>query len=227
MAPPTTEPGPESAGPLPDPGPDEAPVLGRTETAGTLLIACGALAREIVQLIRLNRLDHLDVQCLPAKLHNRPGAIPDAVRAKIHANRGRYDRILVAYADCGTGGLLDSVLAEEKVERIGGPHCYAFYAGQAAFERLTDEEVGTFFLTDYMVRHFDRLIFQGLGLDRHPHLRDDYFQHYKRVVYLAQTEDPALQSKAREAADRLQLAYEFRLTGLNELGAFIEAAKDG
>ena len=175
-------------------------------------------------MIRANRLDHLDIQCLPAQLHNRPGAIPEAVRSKIRQNRDRYRRILVAFADCGTGGRLDAVLEEEAVERIGGPHCYAFYAGQAEFGQMVDDEVGTFFLTDYMVRHFDRLIFQGLGLDRFPHLRDDYFQHYKRVVYLAQTDDPDLREKAQEAARRLDLSYEYRLVGLNELGRFVEAA---
>ncbi|HYV87345.1 MAG TPA: DUF1638 domain-containing protein, partial [Candidatus Polarisedimenticolia bacterium] len=141
----------------------------------TLLIACGALAREIVALQRAHKWKTLDITCLPAIWHNRPEKIPEGVRRKIRAGRKTHEHILVAYGDCGTGGLLDKVLEEEGVERIEGPHCYQFYMGTADFEALMERDPTTFFLTDYMVRHFDRLIIQGLGLDRHPELRDDYF----------------------------------------------------
>jgi len=191
----------------------------------TLFIACGALAREVIESIRANGWTHVTVACLPANLHNTPAAIPEAVRARIDAARGRFDHIAVLYGDCGTGGLLDRVLEEEGVERIPGPHCYQFYAGRSEFESLMDREPGTFFLTDYLVRHFDRLMIKGLGLDRHPQLLHTYFANYRRLVYLAQTEDAALQARARAAAERLGLDYEFRLTGYGELARFIEQAQ--
>ena len=190
----------------------------------TLLIACGALAREMLALIAANGWTHLALECLPASLHNRPEKIPEAVRGKIREAQDRYDRILVAYADCGTGGRLDRVLEEEGVARIGGPHCYSFYAGAAAFEALHDEEPGSFYLTDYLARHFDTLIIKGMGLDRYPQLMADYFGNYKRLVYLAQTEDAALQDKAKRAAERLGLAYEYRFTGYGELSGFLAGA---
>src|SRR5215471_261507 len=146
--------------------------------ATTLLIACGALAREVLAVVEAQGWRNLAVTCLPAHYHNTPAKIPEGVRAKIRENRDRYDRIYVAYGDCGTGGMLDQVLAEEGVERIGGPHCYQFYAGTADFTALMEAEPGTLFLTDYLVRHFERIIMEGLGIDRHPELRDDYFGNY-------------------------------------------------
>jgi hypothetical protein len=199
----------------------------RAKSAGkdTLLIACGALAREIIELIRVNGWRHLDVTCLPAHLHNSPQLIPEAVRGKIAEAKGRYDRVAVVYGDCGTGGMLDAVLQEEGVERIAGPHCYQFYAGAEVFTRLADDEPGTFYLTDYLVRHFDRLVLQGLGLDRFPQLLPDYFGHYSRLIYLAQTEDADLQLAAHQAAERLGLAYEYRFTGYGELSDFLAEAE--
>lgn len=191
----------------------------------TLLIACGALAREILALSEAHGWRNMAVTCLPAHYHNTPDKIPDAVRTKIRESRGRYDRVYVVYGDCGTGGLLDDVLREEAVERIAGPHCYQFFAGTADFVALMEAEPGSFFLTDYLVRHFDRLIIEGLGIDRHPELRDDYFGNYKRLVYLAQTEDDELQRRAAAAARRLHLIYEYRLTGYGELAAFMSAAQ--
>ena len=191
---------------------------------GTLLIGCGALAREMLALIEAHGWRQLDVACLPAHYHNTPQKIPGAVHAKIRENRDRYERLFVLYGDCGTGGLLDAVLAEEGVARIPGPHCYQFYAGAADFTRLMAEEPGSFFLTDYLARHFDRLIIEGLGLDRHPELRDDYFGNYTRLVYLAQREDAGLDAAASAAAARLGLAYEYRLTGYGELEGFLAAA---
>ncbi len=192
----------------------------------TLLIACGALAREIVTLIRVNAWRHLTVSCLPASWHNTPAKIPEGVRRRIRDARGRYDHILVLYGDCGTGGKLDEVLAEEGVERIQGPHCYSFYAGNETFEAMAEEELATFYLTDYLVRHFERLIIQGLGIDRHPELLEMYFGNYKKLVYLAQTEDPELVAQAEAAAQRLGLDYDYRFTGYGGLGRFIDRRLD-
>ena len=194
-----------------------------------LVIGCGALARELVELTRRAGLPAMDLTCLPASLHNRPERIPDAVRARIRrARRDGYDRIFVAYADCGTGGLLDNVLDAEGVARLEGAHCYEVYAGRAAFAALHDRDPGTFYLTDYLARNFDRLVVRGLGLDRHPELLPIYFGNYRRLVYLAQVDDSELALRAKAAAARLELAYERRLVGLGELassiGAFARAA---
>jgi len=189
-----------------------------TAPPSVLVIGCGALARELVELASRPGFEHVEVTCLPAKLHNRPERIPAAVRRKIRAARPRYETIFVAYADCGTGGLLDPVLREEGVERLAGAHCYEFYAGREAFARLTDDDPATFFLTDFLARQFDSLVVVGLGLDRHPELLPVYFGNYRRLVYLAQTDDPELTARARAAAERLGLAFERRETGLGELG---------
>ena len=186
-----------------------------------LIVACGALARELVALTR--GLPNVDLTCLPAALHNRPGGIPGAVRDRIRRRRAAYDTIFVAYADCGTGGLLDRVLEEEGVDRLPGAHCYELYAGRADFERLTDSEPATFFLTDFLVRNFDRLVVRGLGLDRHPELLPIYFGNYRRVLYLAQTDDPSLRAAAERAAARLGLPFEHRSTGFGELGIAVQA----
>jgi hypothetical protein len=198
----------------------EASYPGAKGARKILVIACGALAREVLAL----KLDAIDVACLPAQLHNYPKRIPEAMRAKIRANREAYDEILCLYGDCGTGGELDRVLAEEGVSRIEGAHCYAFYAGEEAFAALAEEEPGTFYLTDFLVRHFDALVIRGLGLDRFPELRDDYFGNYRRVVHLAQFEDLDMETKARAAAERLGLAYERRFTGLDGIRSFLESA---
>ena len=189
-----------------------------------LVIGCGALARELVAVIDQAGLDNVDLTCLPATLHNRPGGIPALVRERIHAARPRYDHIFIAYADCGTGGLLDAMLADEGVERLPGAHCYEFYAGAAAFAAIADEAVGTFFLTDFLARNFDRLVIKGLGLDRHPELLATYFGNYTRVVFLSQADDPSLVVAARRAARRLGLAFEHRPTGYGELATSITTA---
>ena len=179
-----------------------------------LLIACGALARELVALSRENQWQHLKIQCLPAELHNSPQKIPAAVTATIDRYREEYRHIFVAYADCGTGGLLDKALAEYGIERLPGAHCYEFYAGEAVFEELSRAEPGTFYLTDFLVRHFDRLVVSGLGLDRHPELKCEYFTNYRRVVFLAQTRSAELARLARSHADFLGLDYLEHYTGL-------------
>jgi hypothetical protein len=184
---------------------------------GTLVIACGALAREILALRELNHWDFMKVQCLPADLHNRPEKIPQAVREKIQANRGRFDSIFVAYADCGTGGMLDAVLKEEGVERLAGAHCYEFFAGSAVFAELCEAELGTFYLTDFLARHFERLVVHGMGIDRHPQLLPIYFGHYRRLVYLAQVETADGMARARAAAARLGLEFGYRFTGYGDL----------
>lgn len=186
-----------------------------------LILACGALAREVLALIEQNALSHVSLKCLPAILHNSPEKLPDAIRQSIRENKTAYDRILVAYGDCGTGGLLDRVLEEEQVERIGGPHCYAFFTGLDAFAASEDDYLQAFFLTDFLARHFDAFVTKPLGLDRFPELRDMYFGNYEKIVYLAQTDDPELERRAREGANQLGLGFELRRTGYGELADFI------
>jgi Protein of unknown function (DUF1638) len=220
----------------------------------TLVIACGALARELLEIMRLNQLDDVTIECLPASLHNRPKEIPDAVRARIHRARAqpsnhppqdltfkvpgtlkvsdpvdddvtllgaskpeRFDHIFVAYADCGTGGLLQKVCAEEGVEMLAGAHCYEFFATAPRFAEIQDAEIGSFYLTDFLVRHFDRMVWQGLGLDRHPELLPMYFGNYTRLVYLAQTDDADLLAQAEAAAERLGLSMLVERTAYGEL----------
>ncbi|HEY6516593.1 MAG TPA: DUF1638 domain-containing protein [Steroidobacteraceae bacterium] len=188
---------------------------------GTLIIACGALAHEITALRRASGWTAIDVCCLPPQLHNRPERIAPAVQAKIREHRGEYRSIFVAYGDCGTGGKLDAVLAEEGVERLPGAHCYEFFAGARAFAELTDAEPGTFYLTDFLTRHFERLVVRGLGIDRHPELAQEYFRNYRKVVYLAQIRSAALLEQATRIASDLGLAFEHRHTGYGELGAHL------
>ena len=190
----------------------------------TLIIACGALAQEILAIIDANGLQHLDLTCLPAGLHNHPEKIPAAVSAAIAAGRKTNRKIFVAYADCGTGGLLDRVLEAEDVRRLPGAHCYAFYSGVERFALQGDADMRAFFLTDFLVRQFDALVIEGLGLDRYPELRDSYFQHYEKVVYLAQTHAPDLRAAAELAAQKLKLAFEYRFVGFGDLATGIATA---
>ena len=183
-----------------------------------LVIACGALAREILAICEAGGLDHIDLHCLPAILHNHPERIAPAVEAALEDRAGGYDRVFLAYADCGTGGALAQLCAARGIEMIAGPHCYAFFEGLDAFGAR--EEIDAFYLTDFLARQFDAFVTRPLGLDRHPELRELYFGHYRRLVYLAQTEDAALDAKARAAADTLGLDYERRFTGL---GPFAKA----
>jgi hypothetical protein len=194
---------------------------------GTLLIACGALGREIAALRRANGWQSLDVRCLPAQLHNRPERIAPAVRAEIRANRARYAQIFVVYADCGTRGTLDAVLREEGVERLPGAHCYEFLATPRVFAQLSEAEPGTFYLTDFLLRHFERLVVGSLGLDRHPELAAEYFRNYKKLVYLAQVETPGAIERARAIAARFGFDFEYRFTGYGELGTRLQALLAG
>ena len=185
--------------------------------ANTLVIACGALAHEIVALRQANDWRHMDVTCLPAELHNRPEKIPALVREKIQRFKTEYAHLFVAYADCGTGGMLDAVLKEEGVERLPGAHCYEFYAGSDVFAGLAEAELGTFYLTDFLLRHFDRLILRGLGIDKHPELLPVYFGNYTKLTYLCQKESAQGRELGQAAAQRLGLGFEYRVTGYGEL----------
>jgi hypothetical protein len=191
-----------------------------------LVLACGALARELLAVVALNRWEHVDVRCLPATLHLRPERIAPALDAALGEAAGRYEHVFVGYADCGSGGAVDEVCARHGAERLPGLHCYAFFAGQEAFDALQEEEPGTFYLTDFLARHFGALVLRPLGLDRHPELLPDVFGNYRRLVYLAQTDDAELLARAQAAAARLGLAFEHRPTGYGELApalaAFVE-----
>ena len=212
----------------------------------TLVIACGALAHELIAINALNGLDNVTIECLPAALHNRPKEIPDAVRARIRRAReqperresaadlgtadlvddnvrvaesgsGGYDKIFIGYADCGTGGQLERLCAEEGVEMLDGAHCYQFFATAPRFAEIQDGEIGSFYLTDFLVKHFDRLIWAGLGIERHPELLPMYFGNYTQLVYLAQTDNPELVERAQAAAERLGLSMIVVPTGYGEL----------
>jgi hypothetical protein len=180
-----------------------------------LLLACGALAREVIALRDRHGWD-ANVLCVPAILHNTPNRITPAVEKRILELREHYTRIIVVYGDCGTGGVLDAALARLGVDRVAGPHCYEQYGG-SLHDTLMDSTPGTFFLTDFLVRHFDAMVWRNLGLDRYPQLRDDYFEHYEQVVYLAQTDDADLRARAEIAAQRLGLPLRVESVGYGEL----------
>ena len=193
---------------------DGLPPAGRGRV---LLIACGALAREILALKELNGWSHLDLTCLPAKLHLYPEKITEAVTDAVDKHRADYATIFIVYADCGTGGLLEARCKELGVEMVAGPHCYSFFQGNDNFARTGDADMTAFFLTDFLVKQFDAFVWKPMGLDRHPELRDMIFGNYTKLVYQAQTENPALEAKARACAERLGLAYEYRFTGYGDL----------
>jgi len=191
----------------------------------TLVVACGALTRELRAVLGQvpGAAARCDVTYLPAHLHNRPEEIPNAVERAVTDARDGHGRVLVAYADCGTGGLLDPVIARLGATRLPGAHCYEVFAGADVFAALAEAEPGTFYLTDYLARHFDALVVQGLGLDTHPELRDTYFTHYRRVVLLSQSDDPSVVEAGERAADRLGLAFEHRPVGLAPFAAAVHA----
>ena len=188
-----------------------------------LLIACGALAREILDLKKANGWDHMDLTCLPAKLHLYPEKITEAVIESAAKHRASYDEIFVVYADCGTGGLLQTACDNMGVQMVSGPHCYSFFEGNERFAGISESEFTAFYLTDFLVRQFEAFIIKPMGLDRHPELRDMYFGNYEKLVYQAQTDDPALTKKAKEAAETLGLAFERRLTGYGDLEVTLKA----
>jgi len=183
----------------------------------SLIIACGALAREILALKELNGWEHMDLTCLPAIYHVHPEKITDAVETAVLKHKTDYAQIFIAYADCGTGGLLAEKCAALGVELIQGPHCYSFFEGNAAFEKISEDEFTAFYLTDFLVRQFDAFVIKPMGLDRHPELRDMYFGNYEKLVYQAQTDNPELTEKAKLCAERLGLRFERRFTGYGDL----------
>jgi hypothetical protein len=197
------------------------------ETKPVRVIGCGAIAREILAVCEANGLDHIDLTCLPAQWHLYPDRIAPGVKTAIEeARRAGFEKIYVAYADCGTGGMLDRVCDEEGVERIAGPHCYSFFAGNALFAEW-DDDIDAFFLTDFLARQFESFIVEPLGLKKHPELRDMYFGNYRKLIYLSQKRDPDLEEKARKAADMLGLEYEFRFTGYGDLtDALVSTSRD-
>jgi len=189
----------------------------KNSTATAVVICCSALMRDILEVCKANHWTHLDVQCISAELHNYPQKITGAVKSLIDIAKAKQQHIFVAYADCGTGGLLDAMLEREQVERLNGAHCYEFYAGSQRFHAFQEAELGTFYLTDFLVRHFDRLVIRGLGIDRQPDLMPIYFGNYRKLLYLAQSQDNKLQLAAVAAAGRLGLDYEYRHTGTQGL----------
>lgn len=189
--------------------------LAATGKGRVLLLACGALAHEIIALKRMNGWDHLDLQCLPAIFHNHPERIVPGIEAAVTKHRDEYDNIFVVYADCGTGGQLFEKCKELGISMVEGPHCYSFFEGNETFGGR--DEMTAFYLTDFLVRQFDAFVWEPLGLGRHPALRDMYFGNYTKLVYQAQTNDPALTAKAEICAQRLGLAFEHRFTGYGDL----------
>ena len=182
-----------------------------------LVIACGALVAELRAVLAANALsDAVEVRYLPANLHNRPERIVPELLLLLDEHDPQTDRtILIGYADCGTGGGLDRLLAARpNLQRLPGSHCYEFFSGSAPFAALAEAELGTFYLTDFLAKHFDALVWQGLGLDVHPDLLSTYFGNYTRLVLLSQTQDPAVVAAAEQAARRLGLHFEHHHVGL-------------
>jgi hypothetical protein len=193
-----------------------------------LVLACGAIANEIIALREQLGVtdDAMVLHCLPAELHNRPGQIAPRVDAFLSEHRHKYSRVILGYGDCGTGGALDKVLERHEASRLPHAHCYEFFATTPRFNQISDAEIGSYFVTDFLVRHFDRLVWEGCGLDTRPEMLEIYFGNYKDLVYLAQTENPALQAKAQEAARRLGLNYVYHLVGFGDLAEAIREAAD-
>jgi len=193
------------------------------QSSPILIIACGALAQEIVQLQKLNGWNHLHLKCLDAELHNRPHLIAGKLREKIAQHRNEYNNIFVAYADCGSGGEIDRVLEDENIERLPGAHCYSFFAGEQRFKEISEQELGSFYLTDFLAKHFERLVIRGLKLDQYPELRNQYFGNYTRVVYLSQEDNPSVRSLAKNAALFLGLDFEHEHCGYGDLQTGLES----
>jgi hypothetical protein len=193
------------------------------QSSPILIIACGALAQEIVQLQTLNGWNHLHLKCLDAELHNRPHLIAGKLREKIAQHRNEYNNIFVAYADCGSGGEIDRVLEDENIERLPGAHCYSFFAGEQRFKEISEQELGSFYLTDFLAKHFERLVIRGLKLDQYPELRNQYFGNYTRVVYLSQEDNPSVRSLAKNAALFLGLDFEHEHCGYGDLQTGLES----
>lgn len=201
------------------------PAMERSNREKVHVIACGAIAREILAVSRQQGLDHVDLNCLPAIWHAYPQKIVPGLEAAVaEARQNGFERIFFAYADCGTGGEIDRLCEREGIARIEGPHCYSFFSGNDAFNDRADDDLLSFFLTDFLARQFRAFVIEPLGLDRHPELKPMYFGNYRKLIYLSQEEDEGLQRKAREAADYLGLEYEYRFTGYGDLTSAIKSA---
>ena len=187
-----------------------------------LVIGCGALAEELSALKRANQWTALDIKCLDAALHNRPERIADRLESVLAQHHAEYTNILIAYADCGTGGAVDRVAQQFNAQRLPGAHCYEFYATSPVFAALAEAEPGTFYLTDFLVRHFDRLVIEEMKLDEHPELEKMLFGRYRKVVYLAQGGNTELLDQAERAATRLKLPLEMVTTGYGLLAKTVE-----
>jgi hypothetical protein len=194
------------------------------KSAPILVITCAAIAREVNELKKIGQWSQMDLQAITVDLHARPEKIPAAVAEKIDRARDKYDHIFVAYGDCGTSGALDRVLEERGVKRLPGAHCYDFLAGRDNYEQMQEQEPGTFYLTDFLTQHFQRLVIEILGIDRHPELLEIYFGNYTRLVYLAQTDSDELTRLANDAADQLGLRFERKFTGMGEMVPELDAA---
>jgi hypothetical protein len=193
-----------------------------------LVIGCGMIAREVLAIKQQLGLDHLELTCLPAEFHFYPDRIAPAMdKAIVEAKAEGYRNIFIGYADCGTGGLLDTVCKKHDVQRMEGPHCFAFYQGQEAYRKVADDDMMSFYMTDFLCRQFDAFFMKPLGLDRHPELIPDYFGNYEKLIYLAQTNDPELDKVAESAAKLLGLTYERRATGYGDLTAGLAKAAAG
>ena len=187
-----------------------------------LVIGCGALAEELSALKRANQWTALDIKCLDAALHNRPERIADRLESVLAQHHAEYTNILIAYADCGTGGGVDRVAQQFNAQRLPGAHCYEFYATSPVFAALAEAEPGTFYLTDFLVRHFDRLVIEEMKLDEHPELEEMLFGRYRKVVYLAQGDSSELLDQAERSATRLKLPLEVVTTGYGLLAKTVE-----
>ena len=187
-----------------------------------LVIGCGALAEELSALKRANQWTALDIKCLDAALHNRPERIADRLESVLAQHHAEYTNILIAYADCGSGGAVDRVAQQFNAQRLPGAHCYEFYATSPVFAALAEAEPGTFYLTDFLVRHFDRLVIEEMKLDEHPELEEMLFGRYRKVVYLAQGDSTELLDQAERAATRLKLPLEMVTTGYGLLAKTVE-----
>jgi hypothetical protein len=200
-------------------GPEVLATTSANPDGPVLVLACGAIANEIIALREQLGIadDVMVLHCLPAELHNRPGQIAPRVDAYLTEHRHKYSRVLLGYGDCGTGGALDKVLLRHEANRLPHAHCYEFFARTPLFNQISEAEIGSYFVTDFLVRHFDRLVWEGLGLDTRPEMLKSYFGNYRDLVYLAQTDTPELQAKAQEAAERLDLRYVYHKVGYGDL----------
>ncbi len=195
-------------------------------TVTPLVIACGALATELRAVLKTQGLaEAVEVVYLPANLHNRPERIVPELEPLLDAAAAQGRTVFVAYADCGTGGALDALLERHPgVRRLPGSHCYEFFSGAEQFAAMHEEELGTLFLTDFLAKHFEPLLWQGLGLDRYPQLRDMYFGNYRRVVLISQTTSESIVAQGRAAAERLGLEFEHRHVGLEPFTGLVADA---